>query len=117
MDTIVVLTKQVVDTVDLKVIDLKDVKDHADAIEKCNVILPQLEGKVAIWLDPEPLFIGVALMITTWLSYQVRSANWIIMQREVGWPLNDFQVAGSDYLKGENTQVSSPLKAEINISC
>jgi len=117
MDTIVILTKQAVDTMDLKVLDLKNIKDHADAIEKCNAILPQLEGKVAIWLDPEPLYIGIALMITTWLLHQVRSANWFVTQKEVGWPMKDFFDAGNDYLKGENTQeVLSPLGA-INISC
>jgi hypothetical protein len=99
VDTIIILTKQVVDTADLKVLDLKDIKDHVDAIQKCNDVLSQLEGKVAIWLDPEPLYIGVALM-----------------QREIGWPLNDFQIAGSDYLKGGEAQHLGP-KASTNISC
>ena len=76
-------------------------------------------GTVAIWIDPDPLFIGIALMITTYLTTQGRAATWIIMENEAGWVLSPFAEEGADYLtlvKGGEAQFSGP-KASTNISC
>jgi len=66
-------------------------------------ILEKTTGSTAIWLDPDPMHIGIALMLTTWLSTQARTVNWIVQVKQIGWVLQKFQEEGNDYLKGENT--------------